>query len=146
MSGQVDVGWSSPPFGLKEMDDGKIRLVARGSDAAAFRNQTVRLVITHADALQKKKDALSRFMQAYRETVDWMYADDAALKHYAAFVGVPEATAKRVRDEFFPKSILVPDEIKGLEQIIPDAVELKYTQQPLAKEQLTELIQIPQKR
>jgi NitT/TauT family transport system substrate-binding protein len=146
MSGQVDVGWSSPPFGLKEMDDGKIRLVARGSDAAAFRNQTVRLVISHADALQKKKDALTRFMQAYRETVDWMYADDASLKHYAAFVGVPEATAKRVRDEFFPKSILVPDEIKGLEQIIPDAVELKYIQQPLAKEQLTELIQIPGRR
>jgi NitT/TauT family transport system substrate-binding protein len=146
MSGQVDVGWSAPPFGLKEMDDGKIRLIARGNDAAAFRNQTVRLVITHADTLQKRKDALTRFMQAYRETIDWMYSDPAALKHYAEFVGIPEQMAKRVRDEFFTKEMLWPDEIKGLDQIIPDAVNLKYMQQPLSREQLAELIQIPSKR
>jgi NitT/TauT family transport system substrate-binding protein len=145
MSGQVDVGWSAPPFGLKEMDDGKIRLIARGNDAAAFRGQTVRLVITHADTLQKRRDALARFMQAYRETIDWMYSDPAALKHYAEFVGVPESLAKRVRDEFFTKEMLWPDEIKGLDQIIPDAVNLKYMQQPLSKEQLAELIQIPGK-
>ncbi len=143
MSGQVDVGWSAPPFGLKEMDDGKIRLIARGNDAAAFRNQTVRLVITHADTLQKRKEALARFMQAYRETIDWMYSDPSALKHYAEFVGIPEQMAKRVRDDFFSKDMLWPDEIKGLDQIIPDAVSLKYLAQPLTKEQLAELIQIP---
>jgi NitT/TauT family transport system substrate-binding protein len=146
MSGQVDVGWSAPPFGLKEMDDGKIRLIARGNDAAAFRNQTVRLVITHADTLQKRKDALARFMQSYRETIHWMYSDPAALKHYAEFVGIPEQMAKRVRDEFFSKEMLWPDEIKGLDQIIPDAINLKYMQQPLTREQLAELIQIPGKR
>src|SRR5918997_4590230 len=63
MSGQVDVGWSAPPFGLREMDEGKIRLLARGNDAAAFRDQTVRLVITHPETLQKRKDELARFMQ-----------------------------------------------------------------------------------
>jgi NitT/TauT family transport system substrate-binding protein len=145
MSGQVDVGWSAPPFGLKEIDEGKIRLVARGNDAAAFRNQTVRLVITNLDALQKRKDALGRFMQGYRETIEWMYSDAAALKAYAEFVGVPENLAKRVRDEFFTRGMLWPDEIKGLDQIIPDAVSLKYIQQPLSKEQLAELIQIPAK-
>src|SRR5262249_44757968 len=33
MSGQVDVGWASPPFGLDALDEGRIRLIARGSDA-----------------------------------------------------------------------------------------------------------------
>jgi ABC-type nitrate/sulfonate/bicarbonate transport system substrate-binding protein len=28
-SGQIDVGWASPPFGLDALDDGQIRLVAR---------------------------------------------------------------------------------------------------------------------
>jgi NitT/TauT family transport system substrate-binding protein len=143
MSGQVDVGWAAPPFGLREMDEGKIRLIARGNDAAAFRDQTVRLVITNTETLQKRKDALARFMQAYRETIDWMYSDPAALKAYADFVGISEEMAKRVRDEFFPKQMLLPDEIKGVDQIIADAVELKYTQKPLTKEQMAELIQIP---
>ena len=34
MTDQVDVGWAAPPFGLKEIDEGKIRLVAKATDAS----------------------------------------------------------------------------------------------------------------
>src|SRR5215212_754645 len=37
MSGQIDIGWSSPPFGLQEARDGKIRIIARGSDVPSLR-------------------------------------------------------------------------------------------------------------
>ena len=37
MSGQVEAGWASPPFGLEQLDEGKIRLIAHGSDAPATR-------------------------------------------------------------------------------------------------------------
>ncbi len=43
--------------------------------------------------------------------------------------------AKRVRDEFFPKSLINPDEIKGLEPLIVEAVNLKFIPAPLTKEQ-----------
>jgi NitT/TauT family transport system substrate-binding protein len=144
MSGQIDVGWSAPPFGLKELDEGKIRIIASGNDAAAFKGQTVRLLITNVQTLQNRKDAIDRFMKAYRETIDWMYSNDpAALKTYADFVGIPVAMAKRTRDEFFPKASIDPDKITGLDVIVKDAVDLKFTAAPLAKEQLAELIQIP---
>jgi ABC-type nitrate/sulfonate/bicarbonate transport system substrate-binding protein len=144
MSGQIDVGWSAPPFGLKELDEGKIRIIASGNDAAAFKGQTVRLLITNVQTLQNRKDAIDRFMKAYRETIDWMYSTDpAALKTYADFVGIPVAMAKRTRDEFFPKASIDPDKITGLDVIVKDAVDLKFTAAPLAKEQLAELIQIP---
>ena len=65
------------------------------------------------------------------------------MKHYAGFAGLPEAVAKRVRDAFFPKSLLDPDEIEGLDVIVPETVTLKHTAVPLTKEQLGELIQIP---
>ena len=42
MSGQIDVGWSAPPFGLQQLDEGKIRVIASGNDAAVFKGQTVR--------------------------------------------------------------------------------------------------------
>ena len=144
MSGQIDVGWSAPPFGLKELDEGRIRIVASGNDAAAFKGQTVRLLITNVQTLQNRKDAVNRFMKAYRETIDWLYSSDpAALKTYADFVGIPIAMAKRTRDEFFPKASIDPDTITGLDIIVKDAVDLKFTAAPLAREQLTELIQIP---
>jgi NitT/TauT family transport system substrate-binding protein len=147
MSGQVDVGWSAPPFGLQQLDEGKIRVIASGNDASVFKGQTVRLLITNVQTLQTRKPALERFMQAYRETIDYMYSDDPAMfKIYADFVGIPVAIAKRTRDGFFPKAALDPDQIVGLSTIVPDAVALKYTAAPLTKEQLDTLIQIPPRR
>jgi NitT/TauT family transport system substrate-binding protein len=143
MSGQIDVGWAAPPFGLDLLDQGKIRIIASGNDAAAFKGQTVRINITNLQTLQNRKDAIERYMKAYRETVDWMYADPAAIKTYAEFVGIPEALARRTRDEFFPKASVDPDKLVGLDSIVQDAVALKFTAAPLTKEQLAELIQIP---
>src|SRR5947207_11633229 len=144
MSSQIDVGWSAPPFGLQQLDEGKIRIIASGNDAAVFKGQTVRLLVTNVQTLQSRKPVIDRFMKAYRETVDWMYsADPAALKTYADFVGIPVAMATRTRDDFFPKASVDPDKIAGLDAIVQDAVALKFTAAALTREQLAELIQIP---
>jgi NitT/TauT family transport system substrate-binding protein len=144
MSNQIDVGWSAPPFGLQQLDEGKIRIIAQGNDATVFKGQTVRLLITNTQTLKDRKPAIDRFMKAYRETIDWLYSDDpAALKTYADFVGISVAMAKRTRDDFFPKAAVDPDRVVGLDTIVPDAVTLKYTAAPMTKEQLAELIQIP---
>ena len=147
MTDQVDVGWASPPFGLKEMEAGQIRVVAKATDASIVRGQTIRVVVANADSLATKKDAIDRFMQGYRETIDYMYSDTPqVIKDYAEFVGVPEAMAKRVRDEFFPKALVNPDEIKGLDSLMPEAVSLKFIPAPLTKDQTTQLIQIPARK
>jgi NitT/TauT family transport system substrate-binding protein len=143
MSGQVDVGWSAPPFGLDQIDKGEIRIIASGNDSAVFKGQTVRTLIANAPALAARKPVFDAYMKAYRETIDYMYADPAALKVYADFVGISEEKAKRTRDGFFPKSALDPDRIVGLDTIVNDAVQLKFTEAPLTKEQLAGLIQIP---
>ena len=142
MSGQIDVGWAAPPFGLDQLDQKQIRIVATGNDASAFKGQTVRLLMTTAPVLQSKKDAINRYMKAYRETIDFMYSDEG-LKVYADWLKIPEAKARRTRDDFFPKNSVNPDRITGLEGIVKDAVVLKFTANELTKEQLTELIQIP---
>ena len=143
MSGQIDVGWGGPPFGLDLIDQGKIRLIASGNDAAAVKNQTVRVLVTNAATLQSRQPVLERFMKAYRETIDWMYTDAAALRHYAQFMGIGEAVMRQVRERFYPKTALDPDTIVGVDAINADAVEFKYLAAPLTRAQLTELIRIP---
>jgi ABC-type nitrate/sulfonate/bicarbonate transport system substrate-binding protein len=143
MSGQIDVGWSAPPFGLDQIDAGQIRIIASGNDAAVFKGQTVRVLIANLQSLQTRRDVINRFMKAYRETIDWMYADSAAMKAYADFVGINEAKALRTRDGFFPKDALNPDRVVGLDVIVKDAVTLKYTASELTRDQLADLIQIP---
>jgi len=143
MTDQVDVGWAAPPFGLKEMEEGKIHLVARATDATLVRGQTIRVLVANADALVKRKEVIDRFMKAYRESIDYLYSSNPqVMKDYAEFARVSEPLAKRVRDEFFPKSLVNPDQIHGLETLIPEAVNLKFIPTPLTKEQIAELIQI----
>jgi ABC-type nitrate/sulfonate/bicarbonate transport system substrate-binding protein len=143
MTDQVDVGWAAPPFGLKEMEEGKIHLVARATDATLVRGQTIRVLVANTDALVKRKEVIERFMKAYRESIDYLYSSSPqVMKDYAEFARVSEPLAKRVRDEFFPKSLVNPDQIHGLDTLIPEAVNLKFIPAPLTKEQVAELIQI----
>jgi NitT/TauT family transport system substrate-binding protein len=142
MSGQIDIGWAAPPFGLDQLDQKQIRILASGNDANVFKGQTVRLLMTTAPVLQARKAAIDRYMKAYRETIDFMYTD-AGLKVYADWLKIPEAKARRTRDDFFPKQAVDPDRIVGLDTIVKDAVALKFTANELTKEQLSELIQIP---
>ena len=130
MSGQIDVGWATPPFGIQALEEGKTRIIARGNDIPENRNQTNRLLITSAGVLERRKAAIDRYMDAYRETVEYMYANPMALKYYAEIAAVPESLAKRVRDEFFTKEMLMPDRVIGMDIIMPAAVALKYVAAP----------------
>jgi NitT/TauT family transport system substrate-binding protein len=93
--------------------------------------------------LQSRRDALVRFNQAYRETVDWMYSDPAALKHYGEYSSLPEKIVLRVRN-LIPKESLATDRVQGMDQIMADAVAGKFIPAPLNAEQVKELVQIPQ--
>jgi NitT/TauT family transport system substrate-binding protein len=143
MSGQIDIGWAAPPFGLKEMNEGKIRLLIRGSEAPSLRGQTVRTIIVNANALKTKRDAIMRFVQGYREAVDWMYSDPKAIKMYAEKMKLDEKLIADSIKRFHPKSAMQTDEMKDIAGIQADAVKLKFLDAPLSKEQLAELIQIP---
>jgi len=146
MSGQVDIGWAAPPFGLKEIEEGKIRIVARGSDVPSLHDQTVRVLIVNADVLKSKKDAIMRFVDAYRESVDWMYSDPKAVKMYAEKIKSSEELIQKSIAEFHPKAALQTDEMKDLDGIQRDAVKLKFIDKPLTKEQLAEFLQIPPRK
>ena len=143
MSGQIDVGWAAPPFGLDQLDAKQIRIIATGNDASVFKGQTVRLNIANADYLKAHKDVVARYMKAYRETVNYMYTDPAALKVYADWLKISDSKARRTRDDFFPRASVEPDTITGLDTIVKDAVALKFTASELTKAQLDDLIQIP---
>jgi NitT/TauT family transport system substrate-binding protein len=143
MSGQVDVGWASPPFGLDALDQGKIRLIARGSDAPSTRDQTVRVHVVNADALAQRRAAIERFVAAYRESYEWLYDNPDGVKIYADYGKVSERLAARIRDEFLPKAAMAPDKIFGIESVMRDAIDFKFLSAPLSKEQIAQLIQIP---
>ena len=143
MSGQVDVGWASPPFGLDAARQGKIRIIARGNELPYFRDQTIRLICANAGFLVQHRDIISQFIAGYADTLEWMYSSPDALTAYAKFAHTTEELAKQARDEFYPKDGLRVDQISGFDSIMADGVTYKYLSAPLSQHQLAELFQIP---
>jgi NitT/TauT family transport system substrate-binding protein len=142
MSGQIDVGWGALPFGLQEQKDGKIRILAWGSEVKGLHDQTIRVNISHAATLAERKDAIRTFMRAYVEALDWAYASPDAVRIIAKMVGAPEEVVEETRSHHTLKAQLQPFEIHGLDRSMRDAIEFKYISAPLTKDQQAELFQM----
>ena len=145
MSGQVDIGFSTPPFGLDALAEGRSRLIALANDLPSVRNQTVRVTIANANDLTKRRAVYDRFITAYREAIDWMYANDAAIEAFAKYASIPPTTARTVRDRFYPKAMLQLDRIEGMSELMQDAIAFKYIPAALTPQQLDELLLLPKR-
>ncbi len=141
MSGQVDIGWATPPFALKEAEEGKIRIIANGNDVASLSGQTVRVEIVN-ETPWKNRDLMTRFMRAYRKSLEWIFANPLAIKLYSEKAAVAENLVRSSIDKFQLKSAKQLDKIAGLDEVMADGVKFKFLDKPLTPEQLSELIQV----
>jgi NitT/TauT family transport system substrate-binding protein len=139
MTGQIDVGWSVPPFALKDLQEKKIVIVARGNDVEAIRSQTVRVNVANANALKAKHEAFVKYVKALGRALDWAYSSPDALSNYAVIAKVPVDQAKMTREEFYPKGALQLAEIKGLDTTLQQALDFKYITKPMTKEEVAPL-------
>ena len=125
MSGQIDIGWGVPPFGINELNENKIRIVARSADLTDMQDQTIRVNVANLNSLNTKRDAITRFMKVYAETIDWSYSNPKAFELYAGIAKVSREVAKRSVDEFYPKAALQVGEIRGLQKTLDEALQFK---------------------
>src|SRR5215470_3664605 len=132
MTGQIDIGWAVPPFALRELQDGKIVIVARAREATELRDQTIRVNIASVDALNGKRAAITRLMQVYDRAIRWAYSNPKAIDYFAEFAKVPRDLAKQAVDEFYPQAATQIGEIRGLDLTLRDALQYKFIAQAMA--------------
>jgi NitT/TauT family transport system substrate-binding protein len=128
---------------MEALRRGEIRVIARAIELPLIKNHTIRTIIANKLSLESNPDLYRRFMRAYRETIDWMYSGDEALTIYAEFANISMEDARRVRDDFDPKDMVVPDPVVGLADLMADALKFRFLSQPLTEPQLRGLVQIP---
>ncbi|NKQ12819.1 ABC transporter substrate-binding protein [Pseudomonas sp. SST3] len=140
MSGQLDVGWSVPPFNLDLVKKGELKIVAKGSDIPALADQTVRTNISNTRFLTERRDVAKRFMRAYMRAVDWMYQNqEAAIKRFAEFNNLDMDIAREAA-AFYPKKTLLSVPVKGLERTMKEAIEHGALRESLTANEIEELI------
>jgi NitT/TauT family transport system substrate-binding protein len=85
-------------------------------------------------------------MRGYRDALAWVYSTPEGLLAYAAFAKLSEPTARRALQEFLPRAAVDPDRMSGIDEVMADAVNFKFITAPLTKDDLAELIQIPERQ
>jgi NitT/TauT family transport system substrate-binding protein len=125
MTGQLDVGWGTPPTALKELDDKQVVIIARGNDSPAVANETVRVNAVNLAVLEKRRDAVVRFMQAYRKSIDFAYSDPKGLQFYAEISNTSLPIATRIMKEFASREANQVDEIRGEQRVLDEALTAK---------------------
>jgi NitT/TauT family transport system substrate-binding protein len=117
------------PYGLKDFEDGKIRIIARAADVKVLQGRTVRVNFTSASTLATKKDQIERYMAGYREAIDYMYSSPEALKMYAEIGGVPLSISQKMQT-LVPKDSTNPDQIVGMDLVVAEAVATRFPSAP----------------
>ena len=126
MSGQIDVGWAVPPFGVKEISEGKIRVVVKADDIKGMQDQTIRVDVANLNSLKTKREAITKFMKIVAKSIDWAYSGDPEVyKMYGEIAKVSPEVAKRSVEDFYPKAALQMGEIKGLQKTLDEALKYK---------------------
>ncbi len=142
MSGQIDIGWSVPPIGLKEEAAGEIRIIGRGTDIPALADQTTRVNIANATWLKEHRDVALRFARAYERSLANAYRDPKVVGWFAEGTGIDPALALRVRDTYYPAPAMQPDVMKGLDATLRDMIDQKRAAPATTIEQLRPAIDL----
>jgi NitT/TauT family transport system substrate-binding protein len=142
MTGQIDVGWAAAPFGLQNVIDGQITVIARTGDVPQLANQTIRVNIANPESLKTKRAAIERFMRTYARAIDWAYQNPRAVEIFAANMKLALPIARKAVDEFYPKAGLQIGEIKGLDLTLKDALDYKYIPAPKSEQDVAGLFDI----
>jgi NitT/TauT family transport system substrate-binding protein len=142
LTGQIDIGWSVVPFALKDVNEGKIRIVARSRDATELANQTIRANLASVNSLKTKREAITKFMQVIHKSIDWAYTNPQAIEIFAKNMKVTPDIAKQAVDGFYPKSAMQLGEIKDLERSLQDALDFKFIPSPKTPQDIAGLFDI----
>ena len=126
MTGQIDIGWSVVPFALKDVNDGKIRIVARARDATELAEPD------HPRQPRQRQFAEDQArgdhqVHAGDPEVDRLglrHRPDKAIEIFAKNMKVTPEIAKQAVDGFFPKSAMQIGEIKDLERSLQGRARL----------------------
>ena len=144
MTGQIDIGWSVVPFALKDVNEGKIRIVARSREATELANQTIRANLASVSSLKTKRESIIKFMQVIEKSINWAYGEGhtKAIEIFAKNMKVTPEIAKQAVDGFFPKSAMQIGEIKDLDRSLKDALEFKFISSPKTSQDVAGLFDI----
>ena len=142
LSGQIDIGYAVPPFAMKLVGEGKLRIVAYGRNVPSLANRTTRAHAASLDFVTKRRAVAVRYMRALNKSIDYVFEHkDESTKLFAKLNKLP-ADAAKMGAAFYKREMFNPLTFNQLDVTIQEAVNFGALKKPLSKEKLDRFIDI----
>jgi NitT/TauT family transport system substrate-binding protein len=142
MTKQVGVGYSVPPSVLDAVERGQVRVVFAGDDVQSLRNLTQRVIMASTDFVKNRRPVAAKFLEVLDGCINWAYANRSeSAKMYATLNKIEPRIAEKAL-EFYKRETLAFGPIKGMSDVMKQAVDAKFIDNPLTPQQLGELVEI----
>ena len=125
MSGQIDAGWAPAPFGVLDLESGKIVKIASANDSKDVANETIRVNVVNLNTLQQHRDLIVRFMKAYVKSWEWAYSNPKAIDYLAEDNHLPREAAEKTVKGFLTKAANDPYRFSGIQRVLDEALAAK---------------------
>ena len=142
LSGQIDIGFGVPPYGLSHVYSGALVIVARGADLPRLGGRTTRVGIAHARFLRERRDVVIRFLRAFHGAIDWMFRHPIEATGLYASLNHIELDVANFATGFYRRRDMMPGTIRGLDATLRLAIRFGFIHRPFSADELAELVDI----
>ncbi|HWP56733.1 MAG TPA: ABC transporter substrate-binding protein [Candidatus Acidoferrales bacterium] len=136
MTGQIDAGWSTPPFFFEEIEKKNIRMLFGGNEIPGLSEITLRVNVARSELLKARPQALREYLRAIQEATKFIFGQqEEAAKIWIANAKLKESlsTVKEAWKFYTPESMALAP-IVGIERSLADAVKFKFVKKPFTRE------------
>jgi NitT/TauT family transport system substrate-binding protein len=136
MTGQIDAGWSTPPFFLEDIEKKNIRMLFGGNDIPGLPDLTLRVNLARSDLLRARPEAVRGFLRATQEAIKFIFAQpEESAKIWIKNAKLKESPSS-VKEawKFYSEKGMVLSPIVGVDQSLADAVKFRFLKKPFSRE------------
>jgi NitT/TauT family transport system substrate-binding protein len=136
MTGQIDAGWSTPPFFLDEIEKKNIRLIFGGNEIPGLSELTLRVNFGRTEFIKARPDAMRGFLRATQDAIKFIFTQqEEAAKIWIKNAELKESPALvKQAWKFYSAEGMALSPLAGVDQSLADAVKFKFLKKPFSRE------------
>lgn len=141
-TGQVDVGWTTPPFFFDSLHSGELRQIGLGDDIDRYRSSTSRVSLVRQQLIADDPEKVQAFFRAFQRAIDWTFdntKEAAEIWGKAADIEITPELRKAVFELYTPERVSL-NSFERLDVSLSAAEEFGALTEPLTEDELRQRI------
>lgn len=144
LTGQIDAGFASAPGGVKEIEEGKLRIAIPGSDISEYKDVAVRVNFANKEFVEQHPETVKAFLNALHNAIQWAHENkDETVEIWKKRADLKEEPAVLLKTfDFYSLQMQRLAPLDGIDLVIEDAIKFDFIDDPLSEDQMKDLFDV----